>query len=588
LSGSQLLGIEVLGSPIAGVHMTEKRIDVHAARLCQAIARIGYEPQTALLDIVDNAVTANSKKVLVSLFLLAGKTLKNRNSVAKYQVVDDGIGMTDEEITKAFALGANRNYGAHSLSKYGMGLKSAGLSLGTKIHILSKKNNVVSTRQTFDIQLIESRDDFIITSAPLNTGDLAYYSGLLAGPSGTVIEIDGCEKINHQSPATTVKKLEDSMGVIYSRFLSNPAKPLEISIRVAAGDEPAFKKIEPLDILFLGAPVPAKGWDPEKYDFYSPTLLLDEEWIPDLADGKHIAPIQLTAVAFPQDALSKANSPLPIELQKIVRQYQVSRANAGAFIYRNGRLIRWGDDLEFLTKDEFNIRIRVDLTEEHDDVLHVDVTKQRLEIDDELRGRLKRILDEPRAIAKLIMKRCTEHMKMPSGNEGAAFTELSANVPEDDPEDMAAGSPPIEVLDRQQAQAQEAAGAAAETARPGDPEDSSARLGERSFAKVRYTDKVEYSHLWEPYRDAKDGVFVCINTQHPFYLEYMKELADNGPERLLLETLIFAAAVAEINTVGNLYDVDVETIKTVFLKFHKNNGVYLANFTSENINLLRP
>jgi hypothetical protein len=284
--------------------------------------------------------------------------------------------------------------------------------------------------------------------------------------------------------------------------------------------------------------------------------------------------------------MGKPGSPLsPVE-QKYVKEYQVSRPNAGCFIYRNGRLIRWADDLGFLTKDEYNIRIRMDLTEEHDDVLHVDVTKQRLEIDDELLARLKRILDDPRATAKLIMKKCSERLKKPTGSEGSAFTERSANVAEDDPEEMASGEPSDEVLERQRAQAQEAQAVAASIAAGGGAPSTESNSTVAAFAKVRYTSDVTYQHLWAPYRDAKQGVFVCINTNHPFYMEFMATLADNAPERLLLESLVFAAAVAEINTVGNLHDVDLDAIKAVFSRFHKNCGQYLANFTSENINLL--
>ena len=562
-----------------------KNIDVHAARLCQAIARIGYEPQTALMDIVDNAVTAKASQIKISLFLSVGKTLKNRNSVEKYQVVDDGIGMTDNEILNAFALGANGNYGSHSLSKYGMGLKSAGLSLGTRIHIVSKKKNKLSSKQTFDIDVIAKKNAFVIEVKALSADEIPYYEALLQKESGTVIEIDGCEKINHQSPATTVRKLEEHMGVVYAHFISSPTG-LSIGIRVCAGDTPDFKQISPLDILFRDK---AKAWDPDKYDYVSPYLLLDEEWKPEVGDGKTIPPIHLTAVALPQDKLGGASSPLSPEQQKIVKQYQISRANAGCFIYRNGRLIRWGDGLEgILTKDEYNLRIRMDLTEEHDDVLHVDVTKQRLEIDDELLARLKRILDESKTAAKVVMKKCSEFMKKPTGKEGSAFSELLANVPEDDPEEMASGTPPDEVLQRQQAQATEAKkiNDAIEPDKDKNASSDSVGLGESVFAKVRYTDEVEYKHLWTPFRDAKEGVFVCINTLHPFYTEFMRDLADNSSERILLEALIFAAGVGQINTVGNLYDVDLDEIKRVFNRFHSNCGAYLAEFTTENINLL--
>lgn len=565
---------------------TTKPIDVHPARLCQAIARIGYEPQTALMDIIDNAVTANALTIRISLFLASGKTLKNRNSVKKYQVVDDGVGMNDHEISATFALGANKSYKPHSLSKYGMGLKSAGLSLGTRIHIISKKSGSLSSRQTFDIDQIAQANAFIIQVASLSSSEIDYYNSLLTNSSGTVIEIDGCENINHQSPSTTVRKLEDHMGVVYASFISDETRPLSIGIRVCATDLPIFTLIRSLDILFRDQ---AKAWDPEEYDYVSPYLLLDEDWSPDLGDGKTIPPIRLAAVALPQDKLGNSGSPLSPEQQKAVKRYQVSRANAGCFIYRNGRLIRWGDSLEgILTKDEFNLRVRMDLTEEHDDVLHVDVTKQRLEIDDELLARLKRILDDSKTSAKVVMKKCFEYMKKPTGSEGFAFSELSANVPEDDPEEMASGIPPDEVLQRQQAQAEEAEKIKKITTEGVDPgaTDTPAKLGSSPFAKVRYTTEVEYKHLWTPYRDAKEGVFVCINKHHPFYTEFMADLADNSPERLLLEALVFAAGVGQINTVGNLNEVELDDIKTVFSRFHNNCGSYLADFTGENINLL--
>lgn len=567
------------------MNTTTQTIDVHAARLCQAIARIGYEPQIALMDIVDNAVTANASTIRISLFLAPGKTLKNRNSVQKYQVVDDGIGMTNNEIRAAFSLGANGKYGPHSLSKYGMGLKSSGLSLGNRIHIVSKKEGQLSSRQTFDVDLIAQKDAFVILVSSLSSDEVAYYGSLIPAASGTVIEIDGCESINHQSSSATVRKLEERMGVVYASFISDAMRPLSIGIRVCAGDLPDFKLITPLDILFRDQ---AKAWDLATYDYVSPYLLLDEDLKLDMGDGKTIPPIRLVAVALPQDKLGGPSSPLNPDQKSLVKRYQVSRPNAGCFIYRNDRLIQWGNDLEgFLTKDEFNLRIRMDLTEEHDDVLHVDVTKQRLEIDDELLARLKRILGDPRDSAKAVMKKCTALLDKPTGIEGAAYSERSANVAEDDPEEMATGTPPEEVLLRQQGQAVEAETIKDATQNGGaGVTGGAAMLGEAPFAKIRYTDGVEYRHLWTPYRDAKEGVFVCINTHHPFYTEFMASLADNSPERLLLEALIFGAGVGQINTAGNLYEVELEDIKKVFSRFHNNCGSYLADFTSENINLL--
>ena len=63
-----------------------------AIRVCEAIAKIGYEPYTAIMDIIDNSVTAEASTISISIELRPGKTLKNRNSVSSYKIIDDGKG----------------------------------------------------------------------------------------------------------------------------------------------------------------------------------------------------------------------------------------------------------------------------------------------------------------------------------------------------------------------------------------------------------------------------------------------------------------------------------------------------------------
>jgi signal transduction histidine kinase len=127
-------------------------IDLHvdADRLCDAISKIGYTPEAALMDLVDNSIAASATHVKVLVGVRHGCTLVMKNAVESYQVVDDGIGMDDSEIASALAIGAARDYGVDSLSKYGMGLKSAGLSLGRRIILISKKNGVVCILKSQD------------------------------------------------------------------------------------------------------------------------------------------------------------------------------------------------------------------------------------------------------------------------------------------------------------------------------------------------------------------------------------------------------------------------------------------------------
>ncbi len=150
--------------------MSDIDIGYNAGRICEAIAKIGYEPHTAIMDIVDNSVTASASNVIISLNLAEGKSLKSRNSVISYVVTDDGAGMDDEGIKNAFSIGSDKSkYSEKSLSKYGMGLKSADLSLGSRIVIISKIDNVLFGPFIFDSIAIKNKNKFFISKGVMDT-----------------------------------------------------------------------------------------------------------------------------------------------------------------------------------------------------------------------------------------------------------------------------------------------------------------------------------------------------------------------------------------------------------------------------------
>jgi len=49
--------------------MSEEKISVpmDAGRICDAIAKIGYNPAAAIMDIVDNSITANADVVSIEI-----------------------------------------------------------------------------------------------------------------------------------------------------------------------------------------------------------------------------------------------------------------------------------------------------------------------------------------------------------------------------------------------------------------------------------------------------------------------------------------------------------------------------------------
>ena len=559
----------------------EIEIEFNAGRICEAIAKIGYEPHTAIMDIIDNSVTADAKNISVNLILSEGKNLKSRNAVSKYVITDDGKGMDENGIKNAFSLGSNKgNYALNSLSKYGLGLKSAGLSLGKSITIISKVDDVTYGPFTFDSEAIKEHNKLFIIKGELSDFSLLLTDIFVNSSSGTIVLIEGCEKINQASPKLTTEKLKKRLGVTYFSFLK-AKESLDISLNIYPyGQTGSEISIYPRDILFMDSPDFKIRYIPDEYNYYSPILAMDDKWVLQDVNGNDLPEIDIKAVVFPQASMAESKSPLPQHLKEKISSYEITKENSGFFIYRNGRLIRWGDDIDgIISKDDFNVRIRMDLATAHDDVLHVDITKQRLEIDDETRNKLKVIVDKALSTAKNIRVDCQDKLKSTKNDEGLGFTATIENVSEDDPDLNTGGQLDDRILERRSKSASDGEEAKVIL----DIKDSKDSSG--SFRKIIYSDKVDYGMVWKAFYDATEGVFVGINKNHPFYKEFLSRYPENSTERIVSEALIFSVGLAEKNTRDNFLEVDLEMLNKVFKKFHNNINNWLAEWSGENINL---
>lgn len=565
------------------------QVGFDAVRLCEAIAKIGYEPYTAIMDLVDNSVTAGAKEIIITLSLHEGKTLKSKNGVALYQIVDNGRGMTDDEIIAAFTIGSKSNYAKNSLSKYGMGLKSAGLSLGTSISIYSKKDNGLTSKYTFDLEVIRKLNSISVIPTRLNKHEIKEAETLLNGKSGTVVVVSGCENINQSSPNLTITKLRERLGVVYDNFLTRKKSPLSILFGVAKHNERAnLEEVSPRDLLFLEEAILHTDWNPKTYDFVAPYLVLDELW--DAFKDKNDNPlskIRIQAVAFPQAALADSRSPLSPDDKEKIKSYRISRENSGFFIYRNGRLIRWGDSLgrpngkPLIGKDEINLRFKFEILTEHDDILHVDVSKQRLEIDDEILGSLEVVVSQAIRTARQIRQACQDKLKV-RHKEGESFNQTLTDITEDDPQELSKGSPNKKTLERQEQLNQQAQKKLIELDSKKGSEDDQAATEITLFKKIRYEENYPPRQLWKSFFDSLHGAFIVVNKSHPFYEEFISRFESGTPERLSIEALMFSAGVAENNVFNHEHDIDVIKLENAFKRFHKNIDSFLADWAYEN------
>ena len=86
-------------------------------RLLAGIRNMGYTFESAILDIVDNSVTAKAKNIHI---LIQGEN-KVDSKIEKVIICDDGKGMNCDEVFNALELGSPESvYHDNSLSKYGI------------------------------------------------------------------------------------------------------------------------------------------------------------------------------------------------------------------------------------------------------------------------------------------------------------------------------------------------------------------------------------------------------------------------------------------------------------------------------------
>lgn len=534
-------------------------ISMNAVRVCDAIARIGYEPHSALMDIIDNSVAADALNVSLYVDLVEGKTINQRNNVVRYRVVDDGKGMDEDGIKNAFKLGSDANYKQNSLSKYGMGLKSAGFSLGIRIQIISKKEGQLTRKYYLDRKIIEDKNEYVVCYECLTEAEIEESNTLLPNDSGTIVEITGCGFIYHTSAKTTIEKLKHRLGVTYYTFLAKEEEEERLNIKLIYPGE-AGLDIKPFDILFTEDA--ESSFDPTSYDAKKPCFAFKDVWNIPATGDEGAPPIKLEVVTFPQDTMGNASSPLNEEDRARVRSYRVSRENKGFFIYRNGRLIRWGDDLDNLVpKDLIGFRARMELSTEHDDLLHVDVSKQRIEMDDETRNNLDLLMRLPRKQAVQVSAVCKDLLKKGNG-EGAGFTNTADSVPEEDPIEDLTPPDPTERKERAKKREEESK-ETLDKIKPEEPAEETTSE-DNEFVKIRYSDNLPGMNLWSTQKDSVQGTYVIINRRHAFYQSVLANMDESSPERLAIEAVIFCCAVGENKTFENLTSVSEDNIRRVF------------------------
>ncbi len=337
-----------------------------ASSLSESMRDLGYSLATAIADIIDNSITARATELDVFCYLTCEKPT--------LVIIDNGKGMAKEELLQAMKHGSTnpkQSREANDLGRFGLGLKTASFSQCRNLTVVSSINSKVHAAE-WDLDHISERDEWCLSI--LDDADIQKIPYLeQLGETGTAIvwtKLDRLFEDQHSKKRDEIvyEKLDlvdRHLSLVFHRFLAGEIKY-----------HPKFS------IRINGHPV--MPFDPFCRKIKA-TQMLPEEIVP--LDGKKV---------IIQPYILPHHSKLTAQEYDFYEDRSSFISNQGAYIYRNGRLMAWGDWFRLTPKGEATklARVQIDFPNALDESWTIDIKKSRARPPHEVRERLRQIISK--------------------------------------------------------------------------------------------------------------------------------------------------------------------------------------------------
>lgn len=337
-----------------------------------AIRNSGYENKNAIADLVDNSIDAGAKNIRI--------TISNdfADSLPQIIIADDGCGMDMETLRNALRLGKTDHSSNSDLGKYGFGLKSASLSLGRKIKIVTKNKNKFSVA-VFDYDQIMETNTFYAEFREASQQEIrAFYDRTDMANSGTLLIISNCDRISETTIDVFISSLKDFMRRVFRLYMRD-GNSIFVNNYSLQYDDPLWLDHK-LTKVYFDEDISVNGLDDMEKKFH------------------------VLAVTIP-DLGAKGNKAAGFNMK-----------NQGFYFMRNNREIAAGYEIPEIFKkhNDYNFtRIEVSFSSDLDDEMNVNFTKHNASpnaaVITELRIALADIISTIRKKAKEKQKQPTDH-----------------------------------------------------------------------------------------------------------------------------------------------------------------------------------
>ncbi|MGO6795698.1 ATP-binding protein [Rhizobium ruizarguesonis] len=208
----------------------ERTIDIppKASALINSLRGLGYSPETAIADLIDNSITAGATTVEIDLQWNDGDPFA--------AIFDNGRGLGEKRLAEAMQLGGDgpdADRSENDLGRFGMGLKTASLSQSSRLTVVSRMEDTTNSI-TMDAAVIAARGWVATVPDPLP--DHHFVAKLLALSAGTVVlwekidELSGLSGLAKEAFYLRLEEIRAHLGMVFHRFISGDADRLAIAL----------------------------------------------------------------------------------------------------------------------------------------------------------------------------------------------------------------------------------------------------------------------------------------------------------------------------------------------------------------------
>ena len=324
-----------------------------AAFLMESIRDFGYTIETAIADLIDNAISAEASKI--DIFLL-----NDEDGEPMLYIDDDGFGMTADELLQAMRLCSkdrNLTRSKNDLGRFGMGLKTASLSQCRQLTVETRRNEE-STSMTWDLDIVQTKNDWSVRKN--------FIENRTKGTRVIWKKIDRTN-LTIDSPSTNaiIKNIRDHLGLVFHRYIDkNNLEKKSVEINFNGNPIDSFNPFNEKNFATI-------KHEPFEYSYQDSTIRIQSYILP------HKTKVNLE------------------EWEKYEGPGGYTK-NQGFYVYREGRLIVNGTWFNLLKKTEYTkfCRVKIDISNEKDTDWKIDIKKSNASPPKEIREMLDNYLSK--------------------------------------------------------------------------------------------------------------------------------------------------------------------------------------------------